>query len=107
MSRDILLDPVTGDLPIGSMGKLADTLTSPQLLAQRIEAHTGAYQVLISQTTYDEVKEHVAARALPALRVKGSSEAVPVYLVTGLAEEEAGDAEEATEAQPPAFEEWE
>ena len=86
----------TGYVAAGSLGAATETITQWEYavigdnvnLAQRIESQTNGYQVIISQPTYEEVKEYVTVRALPPLQLKGRREMVPVYLVTGVAGEE-------------------
>lgn len=53
-------------------------------LAARLEANARPGQILISQRTYDMVKDAIEAKAMGALRVKGKEEVVEVYEVVGL-----------------------
>jgi adenylate cyclase len=83
----------TGYVAAGSLGAATETVTQWEYavigdnvnLAQRIEAQTDGYQVIISEPTYEEVREHVTVRKLAPLRLKGRRDTVAVYLVTGLA----------------------
>ncbi|MEJ2209341.1 MAG: adenylate/guanylate cyclase domain-containing protein [Anaerolineae bacterium] len=52
-------------------------------LAARLMAAGQAGQILISQRVYDAVAEHLAATALPAIRVKGKSQPIPIYQPLG------------------------
>jgi len=82
----------TGEVTAGSLGAIGGDLKrmeyavvgDPVNLAQRIESHTGTAGILISESTYLEVAEHVVARPLSPLTVKGKATRVPVYLVLGL-----------------------
>ncbi|MFQ6098797.1 MAG: adenylate/guanylate cyclase domain-containing protein, partial [Armatimonadota bacterium] len=67
-------------------------------LAQRIESQTKPAQVLISQTTYELVKDYVRAQALEPIQVKGKASKVFVYEVLGLREESQGVLEAAGSA---------
>jgi len=53
-------------------------------LAQRFEANAGPGQTLITETTYERVKELVRVRALGPLRVQGKPNAVPAFDVIEL-----------------------
>lgn len=52
-------------------------------LAARLMAAGEAGQILISQRVYDAVAEHLAATALPPIRVKGKSQLIPIYQPLG------------------------
>ena len=52
-------------------------------LAARLMAAGQAGQILISQRVYDAVVEHLAATALPTIRVKGKSQPIPIYQPIG------------------------
>lgn len=54
-------------------------------LAARLESNARPGQILISQPTYDRVRDLVDARPLGRIRVKGKEEEVAVYEVHGLA----------------------
>ncbi|MGQ9732631.1 MAG: EamA family transporter [Candidatus Zipacnadales bacterium] len=82
----------TGEVTAGSLGALAGDLKRMEYgvvgdsvnIGQRIESHTSSTGVVISESTYAEVAEHVVVRELPPLVVIGKSTHVPVYLVLGL-----------------------
>jgi len=82
----------TGEVIAGSLGALGGELKrmeyavigDPVNLAQRIESHTVGTDILISESTYEEVREHVVARKMPPLSVKGKQGTIPVYQVVGL-----------------------
>jgi adenylate cyclase len=54
-------------------------------LAARLESNAKPGQILISQRTYERVRDLVDARPLGRIRVKGKEEEVEVYEVLGLA----------------------
>jgi adenylate cyclase len=53
-------------------------------LAARLESNAKPGQILISQRTYERVRDLVEARPLGRIRVKGKEEEVEVYEVLGL-----------------------
>ena len=55
-------------------------------LAQRIESQTkvSGASLLVSETTYARVAQYVIAEALPAVKVKGKQDAVPLYAITSM-----------------------
>ncbi len=53
-------------------------------LAARLESNAKPHQILISQRTYERVRDLVDARPLGRIRVKGKEEEVEVYEVLGL-----------------------
>jgi class 3 adenylate cyclase len=53
-------------------------------IAQRLEANCPPGGVLISRSTYEQVRDQVEAKPLEPLHVKGRREPVQVYLVGGL-----------------------
>jgi adenylate cyclase len=75
----------TGPVVVGNMGsqrRLSYTVLGADVnLAQRLEANAPVEGILISQRTYDLVKDHVATRALDPIKVKGLNEPVQVYEV--------------------------
>lgn len=77
----------TGDVTVGNLGSLefldytviGDTVN----LACRLEQNAKAGHILITQATYDEVKDLVEVERMEPIKVKGKSEPVPVYRVVG------------------------
>jgi adenylate cyclase len=53
-------------------------------LAARLESNAKPGQILISQRTYERVRDLVESRPLGRIRVKGKEEEVEVYEVLGL-----------------------
>jgi class 3 adenylate cyclase len=78
----------TGEVIVGNFGstqRLEYTAIGHHInLAARLCGAAEGDQVLISAATYALVREHVLAEAVPALRLKGITEAVSAYQVLGL-----------------------
>jgi adenylate cyclase len=85
----------TGDAVVGHIGsprRMGYTAVGdPTNLASRVESLTKEYQaeILITQTTYDLVKEHIEAESLGQVPVKGRKETTAIYRVIGLKENQA------------------
>ncbi|MBI4525900.1 MAG: HAMP domain-containing protein [Deltaproteobacteria bacterium] len=78
----------TGEVIVGNIGSEKRTkygaLGTPINVAYRIESHTVSGQVLISQTTYERVKDVVRVGHAWDLQFKGLDELIQVYEVKGL-----------------------
>jgi class 3 adenylate cyclase len=78
----------TGEVIVGNFGsaqRLEYTAIGHHInLAARLCGAAEGWQILISAATYDLIRDHVKAEAVPALRLKGITEAVAAYQVLGL-----------------------
>ncbi|HTZ95066.1 MAG TPA: adenylate/guanylate cyclase domain-containing protein [Terriglobales bacterium] len=79
----------TGLVNVGNMGsdkRLSWTVMGDNVnLASRLEGMTKQYrtQVIISENTYREVKDHYVCREVDKIRVKGKSQPVTIYELMG------------------------
>lgn len=78
----------TGEVVAGNMGsqqKMDYTVIGDSVnLAARLEANAEGGTVLISEATYNEIKDYVVAEKLAPIPVKGKKEKVSVYSVTAM-----------------------
>lgn len=83
----------TGEAVVGHIGsprRMGYTAVGdPTNLASRVEGLTKDYaaEILITQTTYDLVKDQIEADSLGQVHVKGRKETTAIYRVLGLTEE--------------------
>ncbi|HLF19939.1 MAG TPA: adenylate/guanylate cyclase domain-containing protein, partial [Bacteroidota bacterium] len=75
----------TGPVVVGNMGsskRLSYTVLGSDVnLTQRLEANAPVEGIMISQRTYDLVKDHVPTRPLEPIKVKGLDQPIAVYEV--------------------------
>ncbi len=77
----------TGDAVVGNIGAQVMNYTvigDAVNVAQRLQAGAGAGQILLSDSTYQRVRDHVTVTALGPVSVKGRSEPVHVYTLTAV-----------------------
>jgi len=77
----------TGDVVAGNIGSEAhakySVIGAPVNLAARLESKAGPGEILISQTTFDAVHEHVLVLDQREVEAKGFSDPVRAYTITG------------------------
>jgi class 3 adenylate cyclase/predicted ATPase len=80
MSIGINTGPVVA-VNVGTMERMEFTIMGDNVnLASRLEGVAKAGQVVISQATYQNVKDHIKAKKLPSVKVKGKKKPVVIYL---------------------------
>jgi PAS domain S-box-containing protein len=77
-----------GEVVVGNVGTKArmdyTAVGDAVNLAKRLQENVEGGRILLSQSTYERVKDHVRVKILPALKVKGRMEPEPVYELIGL-----------------------
>ncbi len=81
----------TGDAVVGNIGAafrmdytaIGDTVNT----AARLESNAKPGQIILSQSTYELVKDRIDATYLGGLKVKGKEQEIPVYQVDGIKQE--------------------
>jgi adenylate cyclase len=81
---------------VGTESQMEYTVIGDKVnLAARLESNAKPGQILVSESTYRQVADHVKARCLGVINVKGKEEEVTIFEILGLSEEEAADARQA------------
>ncbi len=81
----------TGPAVFGNIGSktrmdytaIGDTVNT----AARLEANTQPDQIIISESTYLQVKDHVIVTPLGEIKVKGKEQGIPIYQLEGVMED--------------------
>ena len=72
---------------VGTESQMEYTVIGDKVnLAARLESNAKPGQILVSEGTYRQIADHVKARCLGVINVKGKEEQVTVYEILGLAE---------------------
>jgi adenylate cyclase len=83
-----------GEVVIGNIGTTArmdyTAIGDAVNLAKRLQENVGGGRILLSQSTYEQVRGQVRVKALPPLQVKGRMEPEPVYELISLIGKEVG-----------------
>ncbi len=80
----------TGPAVFGNIGSktrmdytaIGDTVNT----AARLESNTKPGQIIMSEATYEQVKDHVIVTPLGEIKVKGKEQGIPIYQLDGLKE---------------------
>ena len=77
-----------GEVVVGNIGTTArmdyTAIGDAVNLAKRLQENVGGGRILLSQSTYERVKDHINVKALLPLKVKGRMEPEPVYELISL-----------------------
>lgn len=85
---DIGIGVHTGEVIAGAIGnikRMEYTVVSPAVnLASRLESVAERGQIIISQVTYNQVRDHIEVNKLEPVKLKNISKAVQIYEITSL-----------------------